>query len=593
MKYNEKSFNKEVKEYMQRLKGKVKDKVVFVILDMHHKDAFYSLAPLSRAIHNLEGDMHVVIIDKKNKTFDVLRDIWRVYRDHQKKLKTKKVKAMAGFIKEVNKRTNKKVFKEIFKEPDIFLKADKCGFKGTMDIDYKYRWHKRHRWKELMKTTTRIWRQGYNLKNKEKVSVGFVLVPAEKDIELPLEDYLDSFSIALALGLSAKRFKTNVSMGATTDRHSLLAKAVRTSELATTLRGCELDKNIDEDVFKKFKKFSELLKINRIEFTSAAIGIHAKGYYGKHFFGEEIGYPTPNKKTRWSSPGQMMLKDIYSPQTALESRDPIMRYAVTETLPIDIFIETCNIDYKGLRKRSDKIRDVLKRCEYVRVIGKEMNGYKTDFKVGLLTKNKRIKEFISSDCDVRSLIDKESYKETGIKAGAYANFPSGEAFVTPETMKGVMVGDVVINIDRSYVIPEKSPIVVEFNEKGYKIIRAHSRLWKAMRREKKEARQKIRDYEKARSLPKEIIDIFKRNFHKVGEFAINTNPKAKLCDYLIVNEKIARMIHVALGLGFEADRKTTYHWDIVVNSPRQKLDIYGIDKKKKLYWIIRKGEFVV
>jgi sugar lactone lactonase YvrE len=53
------------------------------------------------------------------------------------------------------------------------------------------------------------------------------------------------------------------------------------------------------------------------------------------------------------------------------------------------------------------------------------------------------------------------------------------------------------------------------------------------------------------------------------------------------------MIHVALGLGFEPDRKTMYHWDIVVNAPRQKLDIYGVDKNKKIHRILKKGEFVV
>ena len=98
---------------------------------------------------------------------------------------------------------------------------------------------------------------------------------------------------------------------------------------------------------------------------------------------------------------------------------------------------------------------------------------------------------------------------------------------------------------------------------------------------------------KIKACRKKLLRYTKKNFNKIGEFAINTNPKAKLCDYLIVNEKIARMIHVALGSGFEADRKTTYHWDIVVNSPRQKLDIYGIDKNKKQHWIIKKGEFVV
>jgi leucyl aminopeptidase (aminopeptidase T) len=53
------------------------------------------------------------------------------------------------------------------------------------------------------------------------------------------------------------------------------------------------------------------------------------------------------------------------------------------------------------------------------------------------------------------------------------------------------------------------------------------------------------------------------------------------------------MIHIALGSGFEPDRQTLYHWDFVINSPRQKLDIFGIDKKGKEHWIIRKGKFAV
>jgi hypothetical protein len=46
-------------------------------------------------------------------------------------------------------------------------------------------------------------------------------------------------------------------------------------------------------------------------------------------------------------------------------------------------------------------------------------------------------------------------------------------------------------------------------------------------------------------------------------------------------------------MGFDADRATVYHWDIVINSPKQKLDIYGVDKNKKVHWVIKKGKFVV
>jgi len=593
MKYNDKAFYSSVNEYQDLLKGKVEDKVTFIRLDLKNKKAFYSLAPLSRAIHNLGGDMQVITVDNKSKTLDVLKGIWYVYNDKQKGLKSKKVSALMGFIKSVNKRTKTKTFGELFKRPEIVLDAQKDGFRGTFDLKYRYGWHRKYKWDELLDTSKRIWEQGFDLKKTDKVAIGFVLLPEEKHMELPLEDYLDSYSIALALALSAKKFKAGVSLGASTDRFSLLAKPVRTAELLTTIMGCELDKEVDEEVFIKFKEFSKLLKIDRLELKTAGFGIHAKGYYGKHFFGEEIGYPTLDKKTRWSSPGQLMLKDPYSPQTAVEKRDPMMRYAVTETLPIDIFIKTCNLDYFKLRRRSNKIRDILNRCESVRVIGEQVDGHKTDFKVDLVSIEGKRRFFISSDCDVRTIIDQEFYKRTGVRAGAYANFPSGETFCTPENISGVVVGDVVINIDRSYVIPKKSPIVIEFGEKGYKIIKAPKKIWDAMRRERGEAWQKIKNYGEKESLPKEIIDIYKKNFKKVGEFSINTNPKAKLCDYLIVNEKIARMIHVALGLGFEADRKTTYHWDIVINSPVQKLDIYGIDKKKGIHWIIKKGNFVV
>ncbi|MBW2989268.1 hypothetical protein KY358_03025 [Candidatus Woesearchaeota archaeon] len=595
MKYNLNAFNADVQYYSKRLQGKVKDKVVFVILGLKQSKAFFSIAPMSRAVHELGGDMHVMVIDESNTNLEILKDVWYVYDDlSRKRLDTKKTRLLRDFISSVNKRTKTKSFKDIFKGPDIVIKAEKGRFSGTLDMDYRYGWHRWHKWNGLLETSFRIWKQGYDLKKGEKAGISFVLVPSEKNTELPLEDYLDSYSIARAMAISAKRFKVNLRVGSSSDRFSLLAKPVRTADLVTTLRGCELSRDVDEEVFKKYKLLSESLGIYRMDHTQAGFGIHAKGYYGKHFFGDSIGYPSLDKKTRWSSPGQLMLKDRYEPQTAFEKRDPMMRYAVTETLPIDIFIETCNLDYSRLRKRSMKIRDIFNKCQYIRVIGKAVGEYKTDFTVALVSSDgKKRRLFTAQDSDVRTIVDKEHYRRTRKKAGAYANFPSGETFVTPENVHGMMVGDVVINIDRSYVIPERTPIIVEFTGNRYKVIKAPKKINEAMVKVRTEARQKINDIEKSGSLPKEIIKIYKKNFWNIGEFAVNTNPKAKLCDYLIVNEKIARMIHVALGMGFEPDRKTMYHWDIVVNAPKQKLDIYGVDKDKRVFWVLKKGEFVV
>ena len=80
------------------------------------------------------------------------------------------------------------------------------------------------------------------------------------------------------------------------------------TELFTTIHGCELSKNIDEPIFKIYKKLSAQLNLSRIKPSNALFGIRGKGYHGRHYFGEVIGYPTLNKKSRWESPGGILFK---------------------------------------------------------------------------------------------------------------------------------------------------------------------------------------------------------------------------------------------------------------------------------------------
>ena len=98
---NNKIFDSEVNYYIGRLKGKVKNKPVFVAVGTRQTDAFYSIAPLSKAVHESGGDMHVIVEDDGN-SLSVLKDIWHVYEDHIKKLKTKGItiiKLAAHFLK--------------------------------------------------------------------------------------------------------------------------------------------------------------------------------------------------------------------------------------------------------------------------------------------------------------------------------------------------------------------------------------------------------------------------------------------------------------------------------------------------------------
>jgi len=177
-----------------------------------------------------------------------------------------------------------------------------------------------------------------------------------------------------------------------------------------------------------------------------------------------------------------------------------------------------------------------------------------------------------------------------------ANIPGGEMFLTPEYIKGIFYGDVVISIDKSYVLNRKNPLVIECKGNDYKILKGPTTVVKKIKEKKEEAMKLLKTQEKNKSLPKEIIEMKKRNFNNLGEFAINTNPNARLCNYLIVNEKIAGMIHIALGSGYEGDRASIYHYDIVINAKEQKLDIYGVKgtgKNQKRFWMLKKGKLAV
>ncbi|MBI2559372.1 hypothetical protein HYW20_08675 [Candidatus Woesearchaeota archaeon] len=589
MKYKEKSFSSAVKDYKNHVK-KAKGKTFFIIFDINNKEAFYSTAPLSRALHELGADASCIGVNKKSEGLEALKDVWNNFEELEKGIKNEKTESLADFIEEVDKKA-KGEFKKLFKKPEFVLEAKSNKFTGSLELPFHTEWFKDYRMDELMKTAEILWRDVYALKKGERVGIGFSLIPAQNLIGHPLEDYLDSYSIIWAMTQTAKKTAEPI-MNAYTFRASMLEKSERISDLRATLLGCELSKEIDEEIFKKYKKLSKLLNLDRLKPIDLSFSISAKGYPGKHLFGEIIGYPSPNKKTRWLTPGQIIYKLDFYPQTKYDERDPVARVAFTETIPIDIFIETNLVDWSDIRARNQKLKDKMDKCDVIYVEGRLKEKYTAKLEVGLVKEDGSRRWVRRSDTDVREKINRDYLKMTGIKAGCMGNIPGGEAFVTPEYIHGIFVGDIVVHVDQSYALNDKNPIVVECYGSTYKIIDGPNEIIKKINKRKNDAMKMLLESEKNKSLPQEIIDLKKKNFERIGEFAINTNPKARLCEYLIVNEKIAKMMHIALGSGFEPDRSTEYHMDIVFNAPRQKLDVYGIDNKGNKHWILRDGEFV-
>jgi len=595
MKYNLKEYNKSVKEYKKDLEF-LKNKLVLVEFPFVNEKAFNSLAPLSNALHELNSDLSVSLHSGHPKNLEIMESAWLAFAELKDGEKNPKTKALDAFIKETEKKAGKGKISNVFREPDAWIFAEKECFiieckNKIWFIPFREKWFKERQKKGLLKTTKAILKEGFAFKKGERLAVGFELVPAKKDLELPLDDYLDNFSIARAMALTAENIGS-AGMGAGTARKSKTDPMNRIAELKTIISGCEHDKKVKEPVFQKYAVLSPKIGADKWENSDAVFSIAGKGYGGKHLFGTTIGYPSPNRKTRWPSPGLMFLKPWWNMQSAIDKRQPKMRYGLTETLPIENFIRTCNVNYPEMRARNAAIQKAIAKSDKLIVKGVKVKGGQTKLEVQI--KGKKVRRLVlKSDSDAREKLNKAILKEKGIISGMFANFPGGEAFLTPESITGTAVGDVVINIDRSHLLKADKPLVVEFNKGTWKLKSAPALIKKRMEKELRDGKKLIAEYEKKKALPKAVTKMYRDNFRNTGEFAVNTNPKAKLGNYLIENEKIARMIHIALGSGFEPDRQTVYHWDFVINSPRQKLDIYGIDSKGEKHWVIKKGKFAL
>lgn len=612
--YNLNKYFKVLYGYMKDLKGgRIEKKNILLYANIKEmkekeiKEFIYSLAPLSHALHLLDNDVYVSInYDIDN--FDVLKTLYDLYK--------KKDKDLMCFIGEVKKKV--KSFDRLFKAPDYIISVNK-GFvfskffskRDIVNLDFNISWIKEYRKKGILRTSEVLLKQLYNIKKKDIIGLGLDLIP--KKLSLPLEDYLDSYQIIHNFLIKSRTLCRVTGIYSYTQREKQTASANRIAELVNTIFGCELTKWSDEIIFKVYKRLSKKIKGWKLlrNHSSATFFIRGEGFYGKHAFGEIVGYPILRKdkkdimiknkenkirnykeKMRWITPGMIVYQLPWYSQSRIDKRKPISRVGFTETLPIDIFIETNNIDWIKMDKRNNKIIKLLNKCKVVLIKSDiKVNGYRTDLRI-ILEENKKHSKIMNSGADIRSLYNKD-YLKKGVYVGNMANIPGGEAFTTPKKVYGRFIGDVVISIDKSYPLVNKKPLVVDCRGNRYIVIDGDKKIIKKLYEKRKEAQKLIEVYKKNKVLPEIIIKRMKDNFYNLGEFAINTHPTARLCRYLIVNEKIANMIHIALGSGFEAEYNTTYHYDIVIDAKKQRLDIYGLDKKNKKIWILKRGRFVI
>jgi len=213
------------------------------------------------------------------------------------------------------------------------------------------------------------------------------------------------------------------------------------------------------------------------------------------------------------------------------------RIATMPSITVDIANRCLDIDYNDLRKKSNRLYDILKGALEVRVT--TTLGTDITFKVGQ-------GEFFGRDGGLYDL------------PGAFGNLPEGEIAFAPETCDGIFMVDATFP--------------------GFGLLDAPL-MFKVIGGTVREIRGPRSDEVLRR------LDRVGPKAYRVAELGIGLNPKAKVTGNILEDEKVIGTVHIALGnnLSFGGDNDVPLHLDGVITEP----DIYVGSKK-----LMEKGRFV-
>jgi aminopeptidase len=198
-----------------------------------------------------------------------------------------------------------------------------------------------------------------------------------------------------------------------------------------------------------------------------------------------------------------------------------------------IFWDAMSIDYQKLYEYNKRIIEKLKGAKKIRVVGEN-----TD-----LTFSVKGREFINS-CGI---VEKEKI--------AYINLPEGEVFCAP--VENSANGEIYFDL----------PCMWHFGKqvKG---------VWFKFKN------GRIVDYEieKGEKNFEDVIENASGDKDRIAEFAIGTNPKAKITGgMIIVDEKVRGTIHLAIGKNkhFGGKNDSTIHWDFFKDMSKGRVEADG------------------
>lgn len=224
-------------------------------------------------------------------------------------------------------------------------------------------------------------------------------------------------------------------------------------------------------------------------------------------------------------------------KSVLEARSKGVRVASLPGITKDIYKRAIDVDFKKMANYTNKLKEIFIKGEKVKVTSKKGTN------ITFLIKNRPIYE-LNAICT---------------KKGDFINLPDGEMMVAPveNSMNGKIVIDLSMMPDQMTeygIIGKLENENITLNVENGEIINYSNN--------------------KASNILKNVIKSADKNANIIAEFAIGTNPKAKIIGNILEDEKVLQTCHFAFGSNttFGGKNQSNIHLDGIIDKPTIYLD---------------------
>ncbi len=236
-------------------------------------------------------------------------------------------------------------------------------------------------------------------------------------------------------------------------------------------------------------------------------------------------------------------------------------------ITVDQFIKTVPVDYPRMRRECAAVARVLDAGISVRIT----SSAGTDLVIGIAGRE--------------SFVDDGDFSTPG-RGG---NLPAGEAFISPVvgTSEGMIVFDGSISLHNGVQVIEE-PIRAKV-EDGYVVSIEGGEEAKSLDHSLTEGENLARRFRREGRLNPDQGELYARNARNIGELGIGLNPAAEIVGSMLIDEKVYRTCHLAIGHNYDEDAPALIHLDGLVTEPT--VTVTG--PQGEVTTVLEKGELVL